>query len=226
MLLIKHAHLIMDEHTELFDVDIYIENGKILEIGQIENKNCETIDAKNHLVIPGMIDVHLHGSMGYDFTDGNQKVIDDYPIGKLIINNDSTYEIEYLDCSNMSVLLVDDNKLNLKVAEKLLKPYNFNVTTALSGKECIYKIKEGNVYDIIFLDHMMPEMDGIEVLHILKKLSKNFDIPPIVALTANAVTGMREIYLNEGFDEYVSKPINVNELNKVINKFFRRDNNE
>ena len=117
-------------------------------------------------------------------------------------------------------------RLNLKVAEKLLKPYNFNVTTALSGKECIYKIKEGNVYDIIFLDHMMPEMDGIEVVHILKKLSKNFDIPPIVALTANAVTGMREMYLNEGFDEYVSKPINVNELNKVINKFFRRDNNE
>ena len=79
-----------------------------------------------------------------------------------------------------------------------------------------------NVYDIIFLDHMMPEMDGIEVLHILKKLSKNFDVPPIVALTANAVTGMREMYLSEGFDEYVSKPINVNELNKVINKFFRR----
>ena len=69
---------------------------------------------------------------------------------------------------------------------------------------------------------MMPEMDGIEVLHILKKLSKNFDVPPIVALTANAVTGMREMYLSEGFDEYVSKPVNVNELNKVINKFFRR----
>lgn len=77
MLLIKHAHLIMDEHTELFDVDIYIENGKIVEIGKLENKNCETIDAKNNLVIPGMIDVHLHGSMGYDFTDGNQKVIDE-----------------------------------------------------------------------------------------------------------------------------------------------------
>lgn len=165
----------------------------------------------------------IYGAGTTFYIELTQKVIDDYPIGKLIINNNSVNEIDYLDCSNMNVLLVDDNKLNLKVAEKLLKPYNFNITTVLSGKECIYKIKEGNIYDIIFLDHMMPEMDGIEVLHILKKLSKNFDIPPIVALTANAVTGMREMYLNEGFDEYVSKPINVNELNKVINKFFRRN---
>lgn len=77
MLLIKHAHLIMDEHTELFDVNIYIENGKILEIGQIINDNCKVIDAKNNLVIPGMIDVHIHGSMGHDFTNGNQKVINE-----------------------------------------------------------------------------------------------------------------------------------------------------
>ena len=77
MLLIKHAHLIIDENTELFDVDIYCENGKIKEIGTINKENCIVIDAKNHLVIPGMIDVHLHGSMGFDFTDGSQKVIDE-----------------------------------------------------------------------------------------------------------------------------------------------------
>lgn len=64
MLLIKHAHLIMDEHTELLDIDIYCENGKVVEIGHIEKDNCKVIDAKNHLVIPGMIDVHLHGSLG------------------------------------------------------------------------------------------------------------------------------------------------------------------
>ena len=158
------------------------------------------------------------------FVELEQKVLDARPIGKLVednYNNINT-EIDYLDCSNCKVLLVDDNKLNLKVAEKLLKPYNFEIETVLSGKECIYKIKEGNIYDIIFLDHMMPEMDGIELLHILKKLSKNFDIPPVVALTANAVTGMREMYLNEGFDEYLAKPINVSELNKIINKFFGR----
>ena len=168
----------------------------------------------------------IYGAGTNFYIELKQKVIDKTPIGKLLESKIDNNEINYLDCSNLNVLLVDDNKLNLKVAEKLLKPYSFNITTVLSGKECIYKIKEGNKYDIIFLDHMMPEMDGIEVLHILKKLSKNFDVPPIVALTANAVTGMREMYLNEGFDEYIAKPINVSELNKIINKFFRRDNNE
>ena len=168
----------------------------------------------------------IYGAGTTFYIELDQKVIDKSPIGSLIEIKNDNEEIEYLDCSNYNVLLVDDNKLNLKVAEKLLKPYNFNITTVNSGKECIYKIKEGNIYDIIFLDHMMPEMDGIEVLHILKKLSKHFDVPPIIALTANAVTGMREMYLNEGFDEYISKPINVNELNKIINKFFRRKENE
>ena len=89
------------------------------------------------------------------------------------------------------------------------------------GKECVDHIKAGNKYDIIFLDHMMPEVDGIEVLHILKKL-KGYEIPPIVALTANAITGMREMYLNEGFDEYLPKPISISELDKLINKYFNK----
>lgn len=66
---------------------------------------------------------------------------------------------------------------------------------------------------------MMPEMDGIETLHILKKLD-GYELPPIVALTANAITGMKEMYLKEGFDEYLSKPINIAELNKLINRYF------
>ena len=134
-------------------------------------------------------------------------------------------ELEYIDCSNYHVLLVDDNKLNLKVAEKLLQPYKFTITSVSSGKECVNSIKKGDKYDIIFLDHMMPGMDGIEVLHILKKLD-SYTIPPVVALTANAITGMREMYINEGFDEYLSKPISTSELNKLINKYFgKRDKN-
>ena len=68
--LIKNAHLIVDENTEYNNSDLYIENGKVKEIGHLD-KDCEIIDAKNQLVIPGMIDVHIHGSMGYDFTYGN-----------------------------------------------------------------------------------------------------------------------------------------------------------
>ena len=118
-------------------------------------------------------------------------------------------------------MIVDDNKLNIKVASRILGKYNFNIDTANGGKECIYKVKEGNHYDIIFLDHMMPEMDGIQTLHILKKLD-GYDMPPIVALTANAITGMKEMYLKEGFDEYLSKPININDLNKIIYKYFEK----
>ena len=73
---------------------------------------------------------------------------------------------------------------------------------------------------MIFLDHMMPEMDGIETLNVLRKL-EDYEIPPVVALTANAITGMKEKYLDAGFDEYLPKPINVQELNKIIKKYFK-----
>ena len=74
---------------------------------------------------------------------------------------------EFLDCSSYSILIVDDNKLNIKVASRLLEAYKFKIDTASGGKECIYKVKEGKHYDMIFLDHMMPEIDGIKTLHIL-----------------------------------------------------------
>lgn len=126
----------------------------------------------------------------------------------------------FIDCSQYKVLVVDDNKLNIKVASKLLSAYKFQIDTSSSGKDCIYKVKNGNKYDMIFLDHMMPELDGIETLHILKKID-GYDIPPVVALTANAITGMKEMYLKEGFNEYLSKPINTMELDKLINKYFK-----
>lgn len=147
------------------------------------------------------------------------KVIDSTPIGDLKRTNNIEKVNSYLDCSNYTALIVDDNKLNIKVAERILKKYNFNIDTAESGKDCVFKFKSGKHYDIIFLDHMMPEMDGIETLHILKRLD-DYYIPPIVALTANAITGMKEMYLKEGFDSYLSKPINVLELDKVIHKYF------
>lgn len=153
------------------------------------------------------------------YVEIEQKILNKDAIGDITETSKGDSKIEYLDCSAYKVLVVDDNKLNLKVAKRLLNAYNFNVETVSSGKECVYKVKEGIHYDMIFLDHMMPEMDGIEVVHILKRL-KEYDIPPVVALTANAITGMKEMYLKEGFDEYLSKPINISELNKIINKYF------
>ena len=152
------------------------------------------------------------------YVEVTQKIVDPEPIGDIREAQALEDNIEYLDCTGKRVLIVDDDLLNLKVAKKLLSKYKFSVDTLTTGKDCIYKIKEGQQYDMIFLDHMMPEMDGIEVVHILKKL-EDYKIPPIVALTANAV---RDMYLKEGFDEYLPKPVKMSELNHIINKYFKK----
>ena len=109
--------------------------------------------------------------------------------------------------------------MNSKVVKRLLSSYNFEIDLVATSQECIYKIKEGNEYDLIFLDYVMPEMDGVNVLQVLKKL-EDYKIPPIVCITANALVGMKEMYLEAGFDDYLSKPVNELELDKIINKYF------
>lgn len=121
---------------------------------------------------------------------------------------------KYFDGSKFEILLVDDNTLNLKVAEKLLKKYNLNVTSVSSGLECLNYTKNKK-YDLIFLDHMMPEMDGIHTLYNLKKRVTGFDTP-VVVLTANAIEGSKKMYLAEGFCDYLSKPINQVELDRIL----------
>ena len=152
------------------------------------------------------------------YVDVTQKVIDKSPITNIDKIEIVEEEHNYVDCSRFKALVVDDNKLNVKVAERILKKYNFNVDSVNNGKDCVYKIKAGNNYDIIFMDIMMPEMDGVEALHILKKL-EGYPLCPIVALTANAIAGAKDYYLNEGFDAYLSKPINIGELDNVIHRF-------
>ncbi len=125
-------------------------------------------------------------------------------------------ETKFVGCGN-KILIVDDNNINLKVAARLLKDYNVDITTVSSGRECINKILDGNKYELILLDDMMPGMSGVETLSNLKKII-GFEVPT-VALTANAITGMREKYLESGFDEYLSKPIDKNELEKILKKF-------
>ena len=118
---------------------------------------------------------------------------------------------------NKKVLIVDDNKINLKVASRLLKDYNIKTEEVDSGFECINRILQKEEYDLILLDDMMPKMSGVETLKKLKEIS-DFHTPTI-ALTANAISGMKEKYLKEGFDDYLSKPIDRKELNRVIRKF-------
>jgi len=124
-------------------------------------------------------------------------------------------EIDYSQHKGMKILIVDDSKINLKVAQNILKPYNLNVVLAESGYECLEKC-ETSTFDLIFMDIMMPKMNGIETLRRLKE-HEGFDIP-VVALTADAIEGQDEKYLNAGFDDYLSKPIDRYQLNKVLNK--------
>jgi len=114
------------------------------------------------------------------------------------------------------ILVVDDNKMNLKVATKLLEKYQITIETCQSGIEAIEILKDNN-YNLILLDDMMPKMNGKETL---KKLKKNKEFKtPVVVLTANAISGMKEKYLELGFDDYLAKPIEKEELIKKLNKF-------
>ena len=116
------------------------------------------------------------------------------------------------------VLVVDDNRMNIRVAEGLLKDYQIKVTYAVSGKEALQLI-ENMSYDFVFMDHMMPEMDGIETMHrIREKVGHYYRKLPIIALTANAAPGNREMFLEEGFDDFISKPIEISVLERVLKR--------
>lgn len=129
-------------------------------------------------------------------------------------------EVKAFDVSGKRILVVDDNKLNLKVATRLLKEYNVEIETIDSGFECIEKIKAGQTYDLILMDDMMPKMTGTETIAKLKQI-EGYNIPTI-ALTANAISGMKEKYMKAGFDGYLSKPIDKLELNRIINDFLNK----
>jgi len=122
-----------------------------------------------------------------------------------------------------SVLVVDDVESNLYVAKGLLQPYKLSIDTADNGTEAIEKIKSGKIYDIIFMDQMMPNIDGIEATKIIRESGYS---APIIALTANAITGQANILLRSGFDDFISKPIDIRQMDYVLNKFIRDKQSE
>lgn len=123
--------------------------------------------------------------------------------------------------STKKVLVVDDNDLNLKIAERLLKKYNLQIETCKSGYECLDKINNNQKYDLIFMDDMMPKMSGTETLHILKD-NPDFKTKVIV-LTANAIEGMKEKYIEDGFNDYLAKPIEKEELERILRHYLNSE---
>jgi len=156
-----------------------------------------------------------------------QKPVDSEIIGKELAENLSNFKTvkrsgikkqlrEHMPYGK--VLVVDDSVENIFVAQKLLSPYNLKVDTVTSGYEALEKVRSGNTYDIIFMDHMMQGMDGVDTTKILHKEGYN---EPIVAMTANAVSTMKKAFLDSGIDDFISKPIDIKHLDSVLNKFVR-----
>jgi signal transduction histidine kinase/DNA-binding NarL/FixJ family response regulator/HPt (histidine-containing phosphotransfer) domain-containing protein len=116
------------------------------------------------------------------------------------------------------ILVVDDVETNLYVTRGLISPYGLSVDTASSGYEVIKKVKSGIMWDIIFMDHFMPGMDGVETARIIRGMGY---IKPIVALTANVVSGQAEMFFANGFDDFISKPIDIRQLDIILNKHIR-----
>ncbi|MBR2179262.1 MAG: response regulator [Selenomonadaceae bacterium] len=157
-----------------------------------------------------------------------QRVVNPEPIGdfeesyRRSLAHHSEYH-ESFTAPDATILVVDDTVMNLTVVKGLLKQTKIKIDTAVSGYECLEMVKKKK-YDIIFLDHRMPGMDGIETLQVMKELTGNLNKEtPVISLTANAISGAREQYIAAGFQDYLTKPINAAQLEKTIIKYLQSD---
>jgi CheY-like chemotaxis protein len=148
-----------------------------------------------------------------------QKIIDLHPIGQILSKSTAKMESQriHFQAPEADILLVDDMPSNLLVAEGLLVPYRARLTKAHSGREALELVRTGS-FDLIFMDHMMPGQDGLETTQAIRQLGDRGAMP-IIALTANAVTGMREMFLKNGFNDFLSKPIEVSKLVEIMDKW-------
>nr|MCR5001121.1 response regulator [Lachnospiraceae bacterium] len=164
---------------------------------------------------------------GSDFSfEVNQKVMDWEPIGDFnetyikSLESIERYRVSFI-APDAHILVVDDTPINLSVIRSLLKETRVNIDTATSGAECLDKIRTAS-YDIIFMDQRMPEMDGTETLHAMKTLTRDenrsYDAPVII-LTANVVAGAKEQFISEGFNDYLSKPVDALKLEHMIAEY-------
>ncbi|MDR1849923.1 MAG: response regulator [Zoogloeaceae bacterium] len=158
---------------------------------------------------------------GSAFTATLMQTVHDWkPMGDIAAT--SAHPIETQSASftapDAEVLVVDDFQINLMVAEGLLESYKMRVLTCLNGREAVELVK-ARPFDLVFMDHMMPEMDGMEATAAIRALGGRFTELPIVALTANAVSGMKEMFLANGFNDFLAKPIATNELDALLQKW-------
>jgi len=181
-------------------------------------------------VMGGRIEVESEPGAGSAFTVFlPQESVDANPIGKELANDLSDFK--YSSRKNMTkqirenlpdyrVLVVDDFEENLLIIKGFLKPYNLQIDTAASGYEALEKVRAGNTYNIIFMDIMMPGMDGVETLKLLRKEGY---MHPVAALTAHVVAGIKDAYIANGFNDFIPKPFDRTELDDIIKKYKSND---
>lgn len=180
-------------------------------------------------LMQGEIEVQSIYGVGSSFTVTiPQQVVDAEPIGDFhqkyssVADQAGKYHQSF-EAPDAKILVVDDTKVNLKVIVGLLKSTKIKVDTALNGRQCLEMVSQ-TAYDLIFMDHMMPEMDGIDTFAEMRKLknspNKN---TPVIMLTANAITGVREQFLQAGFTDYLSKPVSGDTLENMILKYLPKE---
>ena len=202
---------------EVSDTGIGINKLKLKDI--MSNDNNTNINSVKKLIelLDGKFEIESkEGEYTKVTLEFSQKIVEDNKVREMISNNKKA---EVFDLSGKKVLVVDDNELNLKVTKRLLSDYNVDVILASNGEECLSLIDEGNKYDLILMDQMMPGLSGLETLNKLKE-KDNFKTR-VVVLTADAMEGQKEKYLSDGFDDYISKPIDKKELSRILKEYLK-----
>ncbi len=218
-------------HMEVQDTGCGIKEedlGKIFEnFSQVDAKQNRTVEGtglglsiSRHLVqlMGGRIWVESVYGEGTTFIlEIPQKIVDSRSLSEVPKETDSkAEEIKLFVAEDYRVLVVDDNLVNRKVARGFLKPYRFIIDEAESGQKAIDCVRQTK-YDMIFMDHMMPEMDGIEAVRLIRsECGENGTAPVIIALTANAMEGVREMFLQNGFEGFITKPLDKKVLNEAL----------
>ena len=195
-----------------FDIDKYT-NIEGTGLGMAITKGLVTL-------MGGAIDVSSEYGKGTKFTVTLEQEISSKSIDEIIAQEES-HNFNPFDASGQRVLVVDDNKINLKVAERFLEQYKIDLDFCISGRDCIDKIKNGEKYDLILLDIMMPRMKGTEVIAELKKMP-GFETP-VVALTADVISDIGEKYTQIGFNDIITKPIVEEDLYNTLKKYLKEN---